>query len=448
MLNFLVGAQETRDGRDMRKTFALLMFLICLPLQAQQTSVDSLRLWAAPDHTRLVFDTSAPVEHSIFSLKKPDRLVIDIGNSKLKASLAGVAENDPLIKNLRSGVRERNGLRVVLDLRKKVKAKSFVLQPNRQYGYRLVVDLYQAEGNRQKKENKSIDQLKNEMRDVVIAIDAGHGGEDPGARGRYGTREKDVVLAISKKLAALIDKEKGMRAVMIRRGDYYLSLKKRTRLARDSKADLFISIHADAFRDRRVKGSSVYTLSRRGASSEAARWLADRENSADLVGGVELKDKDDVLASVLLDLSQTATQQASHEVAEKVLGEMRQVGKTHKRKVQRAGFVVLKSPDVPSILVETAFISNPDEEKRLKNPAHQRRLANSIMKGIRSYFRTNPPPGTLLANRAPRKHVISRGDTLAMIAKRYHVSVASIRDANNLSGDLVRVGQVLEIPRT
>jgi N-acetylmuramoyl-L-alanine amidase len=424
------------------------MFLICLPLQAQQTSVDSLRLWAAPDHTRLVFDTSAPVEHSIFSLKKPDRLVIDIGNSKLKASLAGVAENDPLIKNLRSGVRERNGLRVVLDLRKKVKAKSFVLQPNRQYGYRLVVDLYQAEGNRQKKENKSIDQLKNEMRDVVIAIDAGHGGEDPGARGRYGTREKDVVLAISKKLAALIDKEKGMRAVMIRRGDYYLSLKKRTRLARDSKADLFISIHADAFRDRRVKGSSVYTLSRRGASSEAARWLADRENSADLVGGVELKDKDDVLASVLLDLSQTATQQASHEVAEKVLGEMRQVGKTHKRKVQRAGFVVLKSPDVPSILVETAFISNPDEEKRLKNPAHQRRLANSIMKGIRSYFRTNPPPGTLLANRAPRKHVISRGDTLAMIAKRYHVSVASIRDANNLSGDLVRVGQVLEIPRT
>lgn len=448
MLNFLVGAQETRDGRNMRKTFALLMFLISLPLQAQQISVDSLRLWAAPDHTRLVFDTSAPVEHSIFSLKKPDRLVIDIGNSRLKASLAGVAENDPLIKDLRSGVRERNGLRVVLDLRKKVKAKSFVLQPNRQYGYRLVVDLYEAEGKKHKKENKSIDQLKNEMRDVVIAIDAGHGGEDPGARGRYGTREKDVVLAISKKLAALIEKEKGMRAVMIRKGDYYLSLKKRTRLARDSKADLFISIHADAFRDRRVKGSSVYTLSRRGASSEAARWLADRENSADLVGGVELKDKDDVLASVLLDLSQTATQQVSHEVAEKVLGEMRQVGKTHKRKVQRAGFVVLKSPDVPSILVETAFISNPDEEKRLKNPAHQRRLADSIMKGIRTYFRTNPPPGTLLANRVPRKHVISRGDTLAMIAKRYHVSVASIRDANNLSGDLVRVGQVLEIPRT
>jgi N-acetylmuramoyl-L-alanine amidase len=435
----------------MRKTFALLMFLISLPLQAQQTTVDSLRLWAAPDHTRLVFDTSAPVEHSIFSLKQPDRLVIDISNSKLKASLAGLVEKDPLIKNLRSGVRAKNGLRVVLDLKKKVKAKSFVLQPNRQYGYRLVVDLEDAKVNNGTKQYKSVEQLKNKMRDVVIAIDAGHGGEDPGARGRYGTREKDVVLAISKRLAALIEKEKGMRPVMIRKGDYYLGLKKRTQLARQSGADLFISIHADAFRDSRVKGSSVYTLSRRGASSEAARWLADRENSADLVGGVELKTKDDMVASVLLDLSQTATQQASYEVAEKVLGQMRQVGKTHKRKVQRAGFVVLKSPDVPSILVETAFISNPDEEKRLKSAAHQQLLAESILRGIRTYFRSAPPPGTLLAhniNNPPIKHVISRGDTLGMIVKRYHVSVNSIRNANNLSGDLVRVGQVLEIPQS
>jgi N-acetylmuramoyl-L-alanine amidase len=435
----------------MRKTFAILMFLISLPLQAQQISIDSLRLWAAPDHTRLVFDTSAPVEHSIFSLKQPNRLVIDISNSKLKASLAGLAENDPLIKTLRSGVRDKSGLRVVLDLKKKVKAKSFVLQPNRQYGYRLVVDLEDAKGVPAKKEYKSVDQLKDKMRDVVIAIDAGHGGEDPGAKGRYGTYEKDVVLAISRRLATLIEKEKGMRPVMIRKGDYYLGLKKRTKLARQSGADLFISIHADAFHDRRVRGSSVYTLSRRGASSEAARWLADRENSADLVGGVELKSKDDMVASVLLDLSQTATQQASHEVADKVLGQMRQVGKPHKRKVQRAGFVVLKSPDVPSILVETAFISNPEEEKRLKNPAHQQRLAESILRGVRGYFRDSPPPGTLLAHRqnsAPRKHVISRGDTLGMIAKRYHVSVASIRDANNLSGDLVRVGQVLEIPQS
>jgi N-acetylmuramoyl-L-alanine amidase len=434
----------------MKKIFALLMFLISLPLQAQQISIDSLRLWAAPDHTRLVFDTSAAVDHSIFSLQQPNRLVIDISNSRLKASLAGVAENDPLIKNLRSGVRGKNGLRVVLDLKKKVKAKSFVLQPNRKYGYRLVVDLEDSGGSG-KREYKSVDQIKNKMRDVVIAIDAGHGGEDPGARGRYGTHEKDVVLAISRRLAALIEKEKGMRPVMIRTGDYYLGLKKRTELARRAGADLLISIHADAFHDRRVKGSSVYTLSRRGASSEAARWLADRENSSDLVGGVELKDKEDMVATVLLDLAQTATQQASHEVAEQVLGQMSRVGKTHKRKVQRAGFVVLKSPDVPSILVETAFISNPEEEKRLKNPAHQQRLAESILRGIRSYFHNSPPPGTLLAhnaNAAPRKHVISRGDTLGMIAKRYHVSVASIRDANNLSGDLVRVGQVLEIPQS
>ncbi len=432
----------------MRKTFALLVFLISLPLQAQQINIDSLRLWAAPDHTRLVFDTSAPVEHTIFPLKQPSRLVIDIGNSRLNASLAGLAENDPLIKNLRSGVRDENGLRVVLDLKKEVKAKSFLLQPNRQYGYRLVIDLFDAEEKGRVRENKSIDQLKDEMRDVVIAIDAGHGGEDPGAQGRYGTREKDVVLAISKRLAALIEKEKGMRPVMVRKGDYYLGLQKRTQLARDQRADLFISIHADAFRDRRVRGSSVYTLSQRGASSEAARWLADRENGADLVGGVDLKDKDDVLASVLLDLSQTATLQASHEVADEVLGELGQVGKTHKRKVQQAGFVVLKSPDVPSILVETAFITNPEEEKRLKSSAHQQQLAQSIMRGIRSYFRSHPPPGTLLAKNRPRKHVISKGDTLAMIAKRYRVSVSSIRDANNLSGDLVRVGQVLEIPQT
>jgi N-acetylmuramoyl-L-alanine amidase len=241
-----------------------------------------------------------------------------------------------------------------------------------------------------------------------------------------------------------------MRAVLIRKGDYYLPLRKRTQLARDHKADLFISIHADAFRDRRAKGSSVYTLSHRGASSEAARWLAKRENSADLVGGVELKDKDDVLASVLLDLSQTATLQASHEVAGKVLGKLGRVGKTHKRSVQRAGFAVLKSPDVPSVLVETAFITNPGEEKKLKNPAHQQKLATSIMGGVRDYFHSNPPPGTLLAynKRTQRRHVIHKGDTLAQIARRYDISLSQLRDVNAISGDTIQIGQVLHIPGT
>jgi N-acetylmuramoyl-L-alanine amidase len=444
-----IGDYGFLQGRDMRKLIFLLLFTVSMPLCAGQISLDGLRLWAAPDHTRLVFDTSAEVSHTIFTLKKPDRLVIDIDNSKLQASVADLVKNDPLISNVRSGVRPGGGTRVVLDLKKAVKVKSFALRPNRDYGNRLVVDIMDAAA-REKKQEKSIKNLNDGKRDVLIAIDAGHGGEDSGARGRYGTKEKDVVLAISKKLAALINQEEGMRAVLIRKGDYYLPLRKRTQLARDHKADLFISIHADAFRDRRAKGSSVYTLSHRGASSEAARWLAKRENSADLVGGVELKDKDDVLASVLLDLSQTATLQASHDVAGKVLGKLGRVGKTHRRSVQRAGFAVLKSPDVPSVLVETAFITNPGEEKKLKNPAHQQKLATSIMGGVRDYFHSNPPPGTLLAynKRTQRRHVIHKGDTLAQIARRYDISLSQLRDVNAISGDTIQIGQVLHIPGT
>lgn len=429
---------------------AFLLFFISLPLQAQQTSVDGMRFWAAPDHTRLVFDTSGPVEHTIFTLQNPDRLVIDITDSRLNSAIADLPSDDPYIQSIRSGVQQQTTLRVVLDLKQRVKAKSFVLQPNRQYGNRLVVDLFNAAGSEERRESITVEQIESDARDVVIAIDAGHGGEDPGAIGRYGTREKDVVLAVARDLAALLEKEPGIRPVLIRKGDYYLGLRRRIELAREAKADLFISIHADAFRDRRVKGSSVYTLSPRGASSEAARWLAERENSSDLVGGVELKDKDDVLASVLLDLSQTATLQASHEAADRVLRRLGDVSRTHKSNVQRAGFVVLKAPDVPSLLVETAFISNPEEEGNLKDPAHQQRIAHSIMEGIRDYFHANPPPGTWLArNHAPpRRHVINRGDTLTMIARQYQVSVRSLRDANDLTGDQLRVGQVLEIPGT
>jgi N-acetylmuramoyl-L-alanine amidase len=427
---------------------AFLLFFVSVPLLAQQTSVDGMRFWAAPDHTRLVFDTSGPVEHTIFSLQNPDRLVIDITGTNLNTQIADLPTDDPYIQSIRSGMQQQTNLRVVLDLKRKVKAMSFVLQPNRQYGNRLVVDLFDADDSQKPKESLSVRQIESDVRDVVIAIDAGHGGEDPGAIGRYGTREKDVVLAVARDLAALLEKEPGIRPVLIRKGDYYLGLRKRTELAREAKADLFVSIHADAFRDRRVRGSSVYTLSPRGASSEAARWLAERENSSDLVGGVELKDKDDVLASVLLDLSQTATLQASHEAADKVLERLAGVSETHKSQVQRAGFVVLKSPDVPSLLVETAFISNPQEESKLKSPAHQQRIAHSIMEGLRDYFHSNPPPGTWLArnNAPPRRHVISRGDTLSMIARQYQVTVRSLRDANDLSGDQIRIGQVLEIP--
>ncbi|MCZ6526513.1 MAG: N-acetylmuramoyl-L-alanine amidase, partial [Gammaproteobacteria bacterium] len=281
------------------------------------------------------------------------------------------------------------------------------------------------------------------MRDIVIAIDAGHGGEDPGASGQNGTYEKDVVLQLSKVLSNLINRERGMRAVMTRQGDYFVRLRKRLKTARQHNADLFISIHADAFKDPRVHGSSVYVLSKKGASSEHALWLAERENASDLIGGVSLEDKDDVLASVLLDLSQTASLEASIDVAERVLGALKQVGKVHKRRVEAAGFAVLKSPDIPSILIETAYISNPTEEKNLRNKAHRHKIANSILTGLRSYFNENAPEGTILA---ARKHVINRGETLSAIAQDYRVSMHQLRALNGLKGDLLQVGQVLSIP--
>ncbi|WP_428624035.1 N-acetylmuramoyl-L-alanine amidase [Sedimenticola sp.] len=434
----------------MRKIATILLMLVCWPLLAGQTTVvDNLRIWAAPDHTRLVFDTSQPVSHKLFTLKQPDRLVIDINDAKLTGAMPTVSDS-PLIKRVRSAQRKDGTLRVVLDLNTQTHPKSFVLKPNSQYGHRLVVDLFgQAEGTSGPTAQQPVKQIdKNGMRDVVVAIDAGHGGEDPGAKGRRGTYEKNVVLAIARKLAALIEKERGMKAVLIRDGDYYLGLRKRMDMARSERADLFVSIHADSFRDSRARGSSVYTLSKRGASSEAARWLAESENASDLIGGVKLEDKDDVLASVLLDLSQTGTSQASHDVANKVLGQLKRVGRTHKRSVQQAGFAVLKSPDVPSILVETAFISNPEEERKLRDPRHQQKVAGAIMTGLRSYFRNSPPPGTLMAQLKSKQHTISRGDTLGAIADRYNISLASLKSANGISGDVIHVGQVLVIPGT
>ncbi|MES9857159.1 MAG: N-acetylmuramoyl-L-alanine amidase [Sedimenticola sp.] len=427
----------------------LLLAVISQMPQAQQTRIDNLRLWDAPDHTRLVFDTSASVKHTLFTLKQPNRLVIDIEDAELQGTLPTAADNQ-LIRHMRSAKRENGGLRVVLDLKQLIKPKSFILKPNRQYGHRLVVDLQQidASAKRQQPQKSVKTMTQNSMRDIVIAIDAGHGGEDPGAKGRGGIYEKSVVFAIASRLAALVNSEVGMKAVMIRKGDYYLGLRKRMELARKEKADLFLSIHADSFKDPRARGASVYTLSRRGASSEAARWLAERENSSDLIGGVKLEDKDDVLASVLLDLSQTGAQQVSHQVANKMLRQLKRVGRPHKRSVQQAGFMVLKSPDVPSVLVETAFISNPSEEKKLRSAAYQQKLATAMMGGIRTYFKNNPPLGTLLAQHKARKHVIVRGDTLGAIARQYQISLKDLRATNKIRGDHLSVGQVLRIPET
>ncbi|MDD1975646.1 MULTISPECIES: N-acetylmuramoyl-L-alanine amidase [Pseudomonas] len=440
------------------------------------TQVKSMRLWRAPDNTRLVFDLSGPVQHSVFTLTAPDRLVIDINGATLAAPLAVSTSNTP-ITSVRSAQRTPTDLRVVIDLSKSVTPKSFTLAPNAQYGNRLVVDLFDQAADAvapaptppvattpavpvtPAQPSIKLTPVPSGKRDIVIAIDAGHGGEDPGASGSKGQHEKDIVLSIAKELQRQINSEKGFRAELTRTGDYFIPLRKRTEIARKKGADLFISIHADAAPSKAAFGASVFALSDRGATSETARWLADSENRSDLIGGagnVSLDDKDRMLAGVLLDLSMTASLSSSLNVGQKVLGNMGRVTPLHKRRVEQAGFMVLKSPDIPSILVETGFISNANEAAKLATRSHQQSLARSIHSGVRQFFQQNPPPGTYIAflrdsgkiAQGPREHSVRPGETLAMIAVRYQVSVASLRSANSLKSDELKVGQSLNIPTT
>ena len=422
-------------------SYCLLLIFSLSCSAGEGVRLKNIRVWAAPDKTRVVFDVSSPVKHDLKLLAEPFRVVVDLENTGPFSNLPQPVMRDEYIQGIRSG-QHGDFLRIVLDLKKHAQAKSFLLAPNKHYGHRLVVDI--SDG---KERQVAIQQEvpASGYRDVVVAIDAGHGGEDPGAIGPWGTHEKKVVLQIAKKLAHFINRERGMQAVLTRHADYYLPLRRRVELARKHKADLFISIHADAFTNSRVHGSSVYVLSRRGASSEHARWLAERENASDLIGGVSLDDKDGLLASVLLDLSQTASLEASIDAAERVLEGLKKVGKLHKPGVESAAFAVLKSPDIPSLLVETAFISNPQEEKKLLSAAHQQELARALAVSIKRYFEVYAPNGTLLAS---RQHIIERGDTLIEIAKHYHVSLRSLRTLNRLANDSLRIGQVIAIPDT
>lgn len=426
-----------------------LALVLVLPVQAAE--VLDVRLWRAPDHTRVVFDLSEPVSHSLLELDNPRRLVVDMPDVRLLEALTDLPLENTPIDRVRSGVREGDDLRIVFDLAAQIRPKSFPLAPNERTGHRLVLDLFdvgsEGEGSQ---DVKSVEQL-SDRRDIVVAIDAGHGGEDPGALGPKKLQEKKVVLAIARKLQAKLRDTPGLKPVMIRDGDYYVSLRGRRDLARKYQADLFVSIHADAFRQASANGASVYALSTKGASSTQAQYLADRENAADLVGGVRLSDKDDVLAGVLADLSMTATLDTSLSLGARVLGEIDDIAKLHKRKVEQAGFAVLKSPDIPSILVETGFISNPGEADRLNTSAYQDKMASAIHDGIVVWFKSHPPAGTLLAwQRAQqggaRQYVIARGDTLSEIAERYRVSVKSLKETNGISGSTIRIGQVLTIP--
>lgn len=428
----------------LRPVIALIFLLV--QAAAMAADVSSFRVWTDPEKTRAVLDLSSRAEYQLFTLDEPHRVVIDLGGSNLESPLDFETEYAGIITNVRHGRPQPDTLRVVLDLQQSARIKSFLLEPTGQYGHRLVVDLYPGDSE-YRRVPKQITDVQQSDRDVVVAIDAGHGGEDPGAIGRGKAREKDVVLAIARKLKDSIDKRPGMRGVLIRDGDYYIPHRDRFEKARQYRADLFVSVHADAFTSPNVTGGSVFVLSQRGASSEFARRTAANENNSDLVGGVTLSDKDQMLASVLLDLSQSATMEASSAVARSIFVSMNQVGRMHKNHVESANFLVLKSPDVPSVLVETAFISNPDEERRLRDPAHQARLADAIANGIQDYFYLSPPPGTwIAANRRQLRHIVERGDTLGEIASRYRVSLNSLRSANDLQGDTIHVGATLLIP--
>jgi N-acetylmuramoyl-L-alanine amidase len=421
----------------------LLAILILLLLQQAYAanSVSSVRVWPAQDYTRLTLESANPIRNNMFTINNPDRLVIDLEDIELGSTLDNlsrmIGNDDPYIKSVRVGRFKPSVVRLVLDLKAEVQPQLFSLKPVADYGYRLVLDVYPAhpidpmmallesksgvikandsvgQDGQADKTIPAQEQLHSSLgtntgmndnsfpitvpkpsevssRTLVIAIDAGHGGEDPGARGKHGSREKNVTLAIARKVKMLIDATPNMRGVLIRDGDYFIPLPGRVDKARKIRADLFISIHADAFIKPKARGSSVFALSEHGATSTAARWLAKKENEADLIGGVNIAVKDPYLARTLLDLSQTQAITDSMKLAKHVLNELGDINDLHRGRVEQAGFAVLKSPDIPSILIETAFISNPSEERRLNDNNYQMKLANAILGGIKSYFAQNP----------------------------------------------------------
>jgi N-acetylmuramoyl-L-alanine amidase len=450
----------------------LILGLITVPGQAASVSVHNLRMWRAPDNTRLVFDLSGPLNHNLFSLKNPDRIVIDIDSASLTKPLPPMKFDGPVVKNIRTGHRGTGDLRIVLDLKRVTAPRAFVLKPFQDHGYRLVIDLDHtpdprnpafdtdkpaANPDRQPPVTSSQPSSSRPVRrsEIVVAIDAGHGGEDPGAIGRrYRTREKQVVLNIARELKKLIDREHNMRAILTRKGDYFVPLAKRVHMAQDARADIFVSIHADSLPKKRARGASVYALSQRGATSRLAKRLADQENASDYIGGI-LENKDPIVQKVLVDLNQTSTIVDSLALGRDVLASLKPVGHIHSHNVEQAGFAVLKSPFMPSVLIETAFISNPAEEKRLRTHRFQRRMARGIFNGVKRYIKRKglqPIPRAVprradKTGRPRHMHLVRRGETLSGIAQRYGVEVRAIRLANNLPGNKVKAGESLLIPR-
>lgn len=441
-----------------------LLTLIFTAANALAATIDNVRVGREPDHTRFVFDLSNPVEHQVFVQSSPDRLVIDLQDTRLRAQLDQVQLADTPVSAMRSAVKDKNDLRIVLDLKEPVKPRSFPLKKNEQYGDRLVVDLYDA----RVETVKSVDDVAVERDpDIIVAIDAGHGGKDPGAIGHKQIKEKHVVLAISRELKRVIDAAPGYRATLVRDGDSYIPLRRRTEIARSHRADLFISIHADGSNRPSARGASVFALSHRGATSERARHLhlAQRENP-NLIGAagsvgpigvagdvISLGGREETVAYALMDMSMAAARDRSLKVGKDVLKSIGGIARLHRKQVEVevAGFVVLKYPNIPSILVETGFISNPGEARLLNQKGYQQKMARAIFNGVRQYFSTNPPAGTLIASRYKsdaREYIIAKGDTLSGIAARYNVSVERLLRHNGLKSTVIRVGQRLKIPAT
>lgn len=429
--------------------FFLLSVTLCSSFFVHSANkLDGVRIWAAPESTRVVFDLNKAPDFSYFTLTGPYRLVVDLKGTSTSVNLSKLANNSKLVKRVRISKPPSKGtLRLVIDLTKPVKSNLFSLPPTAPYGNRLVVDLDDSGS----KKVVQTSQPKAKLRDVVVAIDAGHGGDDPGSIGPSGIYEKKVVLEIAKKVEAKINATPGMRAVMTRTGDYFVNLNKRSDIARTSKADLLVSIHADAFTSPQPRGASVWVLSMRRANSEIGRWLEHKEKHSELLGGageiIQNTDNEQYLAMTLLDMSMDRSMAISHNIADDVLSNLGRVTKLHKHKPESASFAVLKSPDIPSILVETGFISNHKEERLLSQREHQNNIAKAVHKGVLKYFEANPPVNSLMASKGSFKHNVRKGESLSVIAHKYQVSIASIKRANGLKSNTLRIGQKLVIPR-
>ncbi|KPJ67730.1 MAG: hypothetical protein AMJ43_03260 [Coxiella sp. DG_40] len=441
--------------RQFKKIIILLSLILFLPNTtfASSTKILGLHISSLKTKTRLIYELSSPVKYHIFLIRKPDRLITDLYNTKLITNLNRHLLSRSVIKSIRSSKRKNGILRIVLDLKKPIKYHSYLLNSKHSKPRKLVIDLWPTYYSKSTKSVKSTPPIKSvvtlpgheKLRDVIIVIDPGHGGRDPGATGQYGTHEKDVVFAISKDLQTLLNSQYGFKADLTRNGDYFISLRRRLAIARSDHGDMFIAIHADAYKNRYAHGASVFALSQRGATSEAARWLAQKENESEL--GHVLANKSNMLRSVLIDLAQTASIGTSLTIGNSIAHQLVRVTNLHHGFVEQAAFVVLKEPDIPSLLIETGFISNAHEELNLRNPIYQHKIAHALMLGIVDYFKHHPPLNTFLAAKHDKKslYTVQRGDTLTKIAEQNDISVQKLKSLNHLSKNVIKVGQVLKL---